>query len=408
MAHDKGLSSGNAGISMTSKDRVLAALKCKQPDMVPVALGMADYFYEVNGWNFYGNVPYREGPFPDGNEIGDMIINVYERFKTDWIDVGWRASRISAKENRWVKKNNKLFHIYEPVGKPEQRQVWEMQESGGRILREGISDGAAKKVTIDDLKTKDDADEFVNRHYAQSSDEMFEAGLMDHVIKIIGKYGEQAFVCPEVSSFLGYFNSFEEILIAIKERPDFVKYFIEKLAEKWLAVEVKAYAKAGCHGIVSNAGSSYFGGCGYISPADYENIFFPIQKMVYAEMKNMGLMPILLYWGDVSQNLDYIPELGASGLISEPYNQGKRFDIREIKKAIGNKICVFGNIYSYDVLHHGTPEEIEKAVKYQLGAAKDGGFIMRNDVACLGTPPKNIELMVESTRRWGKYPIIFS
>jgi uroporphyrinogen decarboxylase len=85
----------------------------------------------------------------------------------------------------------------------------------------------------------------------------------------------------------------------------------------------------------------------------------------------------------------------------------KAMDILEVKKRYGGKLCVIGNIDLGYTLTRGSPEETESEVKEKLRTVAPGGGY------CLGSSnsipeyvkPENFRAMVETTKKYGKYPI---
>jgi len=69
-------------------------------------------------------------------------------------------------------------------------------------------------------------------------------------------------------------------------------------------------------------------------------------------------------------------------------------------------MCIFGNIDISHVLSQGTRQEVEDAVKYALrAAAQDGGFIMAMTNSHNTVKVENTRWMIESTHRYGTYPL---
>jgi len=81
-------------------------------------------------------------------------------------------------------------------------------------------------------------------------------------------------------------------------------------------------------------------------------------------------------------------------------------DIAVVKKQLGKRMCIFGNLDISHVLSEGTREEVEAAVKAQLkAAAADGGFIMAMTNSHNAVKVENTRWMIEDTHRYGAYPL---
>ncbi len=81
-------------------------------------------------------------------------------------------------------------------------------------------------------------------------------------------------------------------------------------------------------------------------------------------------------------------------------------DLAEVKRAYGDRLCLKGNVGVTDPMLLGTPEDVERSVLRCLEAAKEGGGYILFTEEQLGrdTPFENIERMIAVARRYGKYP----
>lgn len=85
----------------------------------------------------------------------------------------------------------------------------------------------------------------------------------------------------------------------------------------------------------------------------------------------------------------------------------KAMDIEDMKRKIGHKLCLIGNIDLSYTLTRGTPQEVEEEVKLRLRTIAPGGGY------CLGSsnsipdyvPVENFNAMREATFKYGSYPI---
>jgi uroporphyrinogen decarboxylase len=93
--------------------------------------------------------------------------------------------------------------------------------------------------------------------------------------------------------------------------------------------------------------------------------------------------------------------------VMEPLEEppGGDVDIAEIKKRYGNKICLKGNINTFEFMLRSTPEQVEEKAKCLIDdCAADGGFILSTGDQCgRDTPDANLFKLVEVARTYGKY-----
>ncbi|HKJ28189.1 MAG TPA: uroporphyrinogen decarboxylase family protein, partial [Anaerolineales bacterium] len=82
-------------------------------------------------------------------------------------------------------------------------------------------------------------------------------------------------------------------------------------------------------------------------------------------------------------------------------------DSVELKEKLGDRLCLLGNIEIGETLTMGTPEDVEAEVKHRISTlAKGGGYAVgsSNTVAHY-VKLDNYKAMIQSTRKYGKYPI---
>ena len=135
-----------------------------------------------------------------------------------------------------------------------------------------------------------------------------------------------------------------------------------------------------------------------------EEFFGPSLRRVADEAHERGLKIIIHSCGNIYQLLDLFVDWGFDGVHSLEPTAG--IDLAEVKRRVGDKMCIFGNLDISHVLSHGTRQEVEEAVKYALRvAAQDGGFVMAMTNSHNGVKVENSRWMIEFTQRYGTYPL---
>jgi uroporphyrinogen decarboxylase len=77
-------------------------------------------------------------------------------------------------------------------------------------------------------------------------------------------------------------------------------------------------------------------------------------------------------------------------------------DIEEVKRAVGRKLCLMGNLDPIGLLLQGTPEGIAAEARrcISVAADDDGGFLLAPSGALIpGTPDANIRAMEDAVER---------
>jgi uroporphyrinogen decarboxylase len=82
-------------------------------------------------------------------------------------------------------------------------------------------------------------------------------------------------------------------------------------------------------------------------------------------------------------------------------------DIGKVKEAFGNKIAVIGNIDCASLLTFGSPEDVKRATIECIKKASPGGghILSSSNIIHKGVPPENFLTMIETAKKYGKYPI---
>jgi uroporphyrinogen decarboxylase len=83
---------------------------------------------------------------------------------------------------------------------------------------------------------------------------------------------------------------------------------------------------------------------------------------------------------------------------------GFMHDLKTLKNAIGSRICLIGNVAPVGVLMRGDRSNVtEESRRCIEAAAAGGGFVLSSGgVIDRGTPPENIDALIEATERFGK------
>jgi len=146
-----------------------------------------------------------------------------------------------------------------------------------------------------------------------------------------------------------------------------------------------------------------FGTGTMISPKALRKFFFPWYKRFGKICHDNNLLFFYHTDGKIWDVMDDLIEIGVDAL--HPIDP-TCMDIYEVKRKVGDKICIIGNI-SNDLLMRGTPEEIDELTKSRIKYLAPGGGY------CVGSGNsvpdwakiENYKAMIEATFRYGYYPI---
>ena len=80
-------------------------------------------------------------------------------------------------------------------------------------------------------------------------------------------------------------------------------------------------------------------------------------------------------------------------------------ELARVKKEFGRKLSLMGNLHTTNVMLRGTPDDVRAASKKAIDdAAEGGGFILSTGDQCgRDTPFENLYAMIETAREYGQY-----
>lgn len=94
--------------------------------------------------------------------------------------------------------------------------------------------------------------------------------------------------------------------------------------------------------------------------------------------------------------LDHLPDTGFHVL-----NCGKQKNIREVRRRVGDRMCVMGNVNPLEIAVRGTPEEVKAATLDVLeGSGGEGIILSVGGGVSPGMPRQNILAMLEALKQF--------
>jgi uroporphyrinogen decarboxylase len=220
------------------------------------------------------------------------------------------------------------------------------------------------------------------------------------------RYGDKIYLMG--SLFSGLWESASQSMgltafsVILRRNPEFVRRMVKYYEEIYLAT-IHATADAGMPAFVYSDDMGHKSGP-QMPPRVLDEFFGPSLRRICQEAHKRGIKIIIHSCGNVNLLLEMFADWGFDGVHSLEPTAG--IVLAEVKKKLGKKMCIFGNMDISHVLSEGTREEVESAVKIMLkDAALDGGFIMAMTNSHNAVKVENTRWMIEDTHRYGVYPL---
>ncbi|MDI6828972.1 MAG: uroporphyrinogen decarboxylase family protein, partial [Armatimonadota bacterium] len=324
-----------------------------------------------------------------GSELAEIEVKFYKRFRTDWFHLGsagwqglWHRARITEGERAFIASadGSRWIEIKDDYSLTDYSDV---PRSANNLIPK--------------LESKSEIDDYF-ASIATSDEEILASGRFDHLSILAQKYGDSVLIAINDGAPGSWIHgwSFEDIATSCVEKPDLVEYFIYKDCERFLA-DVRAAKAAGAHAYIFSEG--FLGSLDSISPAMHERLELDTKRWFYTEVRKIGLLPIGYFLGDVRPNMQFINSIDMAGLMIEESKKTFTLDPVEIRQALRQEVCLFGNVDS-TLLLCGTPCEIKAEVERQLRAAKYGPFVLANgSPLIIGTPQHNLDAYMRAAGR---------
>jgi len=366
------------------RDRFLAVLQHKIPDMVPITdLDIDGSIIEkVTGVKMSGGG--QQSP-TIGDEVSwqtvlrniDAVIDAHRKLDFD---------AFLLTDYRMVRKGFKPKFIDHETFVDE----W------GRKMRVR-KDTAITWYSGGTISTEEDLEAF-------APPDVCEPGREEILVHAIKNAGKDMAIGGEVQT--GFVISWEarggldKLIIDMRRNPTFARKVVKKFADACFNF-AKVMLDNGVDLMVLT--DDYADNHGpMINPVLFREFELPYLKRVIAAAKKKGIPVMKHSDGNLYPILDDLIDAGISGL--HPIEPGL-MDIADIKKRYGNRIFLGGNVDCKMVLPYGSEADVRKDVRRVIDAAgRDGGFILTSSNSLhSNVKVDNIYTLVDEARKYGRY-----
>lgn len=386
--------------TMTSIERVTAALERREPDRVPVF----DVMEEIaNVYKILGKRPLPVGPLFH-NEYAAKVIDVIApainalNLNKKYLDMfSYDRTAAAAKlgyDGAWV------MHV----------PIWKFLDSRhavdiyGRAYdlgfdKDGNMDTPMYREGL--IKSPDDWKNWDKRDlmkWPERTNRTFK--------RIQRDFGDRIFVC---AGFLfGLFENtwqpmgFERFSVALRREKDFLKRMI-KFYEDHYCMMIEAWADAGVPGIVYTEDQAFRSGP-MINPRQMKELYTDSYSRITETAHKCGMKIIVHSCGRVYDLLEWWADCGFDGVHALEPTAG--IEIAKVKEMIGDRLCIVGNIDITRILVDATKEEVFEDVRQHIAdAGKGGGYMVAPTNSHPDMSLDRLKWMIEATHKYGRYPL---
>ena len=381
---------GSTNGNMTSRQRLLAALRREVPDRVPVSPDVsfmmpARYtgkpFWEVA---LNGNPPMWEAKMSLQERFGyDMIMPVSLGANADDSGPHSEDRILSQSEERWVAEQT----THTRKGDLTVRTVY-FRDKSPWIEKPLITDPEAEVGAL--LATLTDP-----WHGSATFAEQVRAAVGDRGILAGG-------TSVPLAWWLYCRRDLSRSVLDFYDRLPLVEKAMDAYSE-W-SIEL---LKATCEKIRPDL--LMFGGSvasmSVVSPTLYRRYALPWLQTVTEVARGYGVFTGVHMCG---RSQDALPILAESGIdLLEPLESppGGDVSLAGVKSQYGDRFCLKGNVNTFQTLTQGTPEDVVAEARQCIeDAAPGGGFILSTgDQTPVDTPEENFVALIEAPRQHGVY-----
>ncbi|NCO90766.1 MAG: hypothetical protein CO096_32820 [Armatimonadetes bacterium CG_4_9_14_3_um_filter_66_14] len=367
--------------SISSRDRMLAALECREPDHVPCSFMLfnalrqkcSDQFRFVErqlalGLDATVGLPIRSAQRQrDLSEQGDL----------HGLPVRWQPE-VTIREWREEHAGERYPLLHREYATPAGRLHTSVSKTddwthGDRVplfddfviprARERLVTGTGDLPALQHLLTPPTQNDVATFREGAQAGKAFAA---KHALLTVGEWG----VGWDAACWL---CGIEPLVLAALDNPEFVQALVELIGD-WNRRRMAIVLEAGVDLYLRRA---WYEGADFLSPRLYRRFVLPQLKQDAELAHQAGAKLACIMTAGYVPLLDLLLESGVDALIGLDPVQDHRADFALTKGKLGGKVCLWGGVNGFVTMERGTPAEVRQAVKDAVTVlAPGGGFIL--------------------------------
>jgi uroporphyrinogen-III decarboxylase len=354
---------------MNSYGLLTAAIEGRSPLHIPVVLPYFHLYLEHKVHELTG-LTWAHRIYGTPGERAEFFRLARAYFELDWISVGGMISALQNINKMLGVVDGSSVIIDKKTGEttPVSPQKPPEQPIGTRIIS--------------------NSDEIGNLPEILSPEAIVASGVLDHVRLLAREFGTDFFgvgnvnmPCTQNYFYLGIYD----MMIALKLEPELVHALVG-YSLKMIKNLLRAMKQVGVSCVWLE--DCYVAG-DLISRKDYEIFFHDPNMEIIEEAKRIGLYTVYYLTGDVMSRIPHILEMQPDCLGFEESKKTFVVDVVKVRKAVGNNMCLLGNVDSFQEIERGDEKVWERSVLHQMQAASPyGKFILSSGSPITPDTPK--------------------
>jgi uroporphyrinogen decarboxylase len=144
---------------------------------------------------------------------------------------------------------------------------------------------------------------------------------------------------------------------------------------------------------------------GFLGKRNYEKYILPFEREYVGNVKKLGAVALYHNCGEIMALAESYRNLGAD--VVEPFAPPPLGDgnLAEAKRVSGGSYAIVGNVDQVNVLKKGTADDVRRVTRETVETGKKGGrFVLQTaDYLEYGTPLENVRAFVETGLEHGRY-----
>jgi uroporphyrinogen decarboxylase len=385
-------------MTMSSRQRVLAVLDHRQPDRVPIVIG-------VSNATSIKMKPYRRLKALCGIESEDRFLYDWPELGTAQVDEATLRRLHGDVRGVWDRFPETTYARNRR--RPEHADYIDDWGSGAVEIEPGVwfpgIHPLAQAETLAELEAypwPDMDDPYRVAHVRQSAAALAEEGLYTILATPWLLFPlERAFAMQGMDRFLRN----------LALHPDFAQALLEKIAARCKTLMGHFLGELGDNVDMIKIGDDLgMQESLLMSPRMYRRLVKPVHADYIAFIKQHTRARVFFHTdGDVFDLLDDFVEIGVDVLNPVQTAAGRMSNLAELKKRYGNNLVFCGGIDTQRILPFGSPAEVREEVRRVIHMLGPGGGYMLGAVHTImdEVPPENILAMVDAVEEFGTYPV---